>query len=81
MRSWGKDCVKDEGWKGHYEGILGMRREPVIEKFLTALPKRFEVVERGRGILSGCLLEFDDATGKAKTIQLIQINEDRPFLE
>ena len=66
---------------GPYDGILGMRREPVIEKFLTALPKRFEVVENGRGLLSGCLLEIDDVTGKAKTIELIQINEDRPFLE
>lgn len=77
----GTAYLTDVGMTGPYDGILGMRREPVIEKFLTALPKRFEVVERGRGILSGCLLEFDDATGKAKTIQLIQINEDRPFLE
>ncbi|MDU5602547.1 MAG: YmdB family metallophosphoesterase, partial [Enterococcus faecium] len=55
--------------------------EPVIEKFLTALPKRFEVVEQGRSILSGCILELDDTTGHAKEIQLIQINEDRPFME
>ena len=77
----GTAYLTDVGMTGPYDGILGMRREPVIEKFLTALPKRFEVVENGRGILSGCLLEIDDVTGKAKTIELIQINEDRPFLE
>lgn len=77
----GTAYLTDVGMTGPYDGILGMRREPVIEKFLTALPKRFEVVENGRRILSGCLLEIDDVTGKAKTIELIQINEDRPFLE
>ena len=77
----GTAYLTDVGMTGPYDGILGMRREPVIEKFLTALPKRFEVVEHGRGLLSGCLLEIDDVTGKAKTIELIQINEDRPFLE
>lgn len=66
---------------GPYDGILGMRRDVIIEKFLTAMPKRFEVVEEGRAILCGCLLEIDDATGKAKDIQLIQINDDRPFME
>ncbi|MBT9717739.1 TIGR00282 family metallophosphoesterase [Enterococcus durans] len=77
----GTAYLTDVGMTGPYDGILGMRREPVIEKFLTALPKRFEVVENGRGLLSGCLLEIDDVTGKAKTIELIQINEERPFLE
>ena len=62
----GTAYLTDVGMTGPYDGILGMRREPVIEKFLTALPKRFEVVENGRGLLSGCLLEIDDVTGKAK---------------
>ena len=46
----GTAYLTDVGMTGPYDGILGMRREPVIEKFLTALPKRFEVVENGRGI-------------------------------
>ena len=62
-------------------GFLGMKREPIIEKFMTALPKRFEVVETGRTILSACILEIDDQTGQAKMIEPIQISEDRPFQE
>src|SRR5699024_4311314 len=77
----GTAYLTDVGMTGPYDGILGMRREPVIEKFLTALPKRFEVVEQGRSILSGCILELDDTTGHAKEIQLIQINDDRPVME
>ncbi|MEC3940804.1 TIGR00282 family metallophosphoesterase [Enterococcus mundtii] len=77
----GTAYLTDVGMTGPYDGILGMRREPVIEKFLTALPKRFEVVEQGRGLLSGCILDIDDQTGQAKNIQLIQINDDRPYRE
>ena len=67
---------------GPYDGILGMKREPIIEKFLTALPQRFEVIENGRSILSACLIEIDEhKLGKAKSIRPIQISEDRPFTE
>lgn len=75
----GTAYLTDVGMTGPYDGILGMKREPVLDKFLTALPKRFEVVEEGRSILSGCLLEIDDSTGQAKQIETIQISEDRPF--
>ena len=74
-------ALSDVGMTGPYDGILGMKREPIIEKFMTALPKRFEVVETGRTILSACILEIDDQTGQAKMIEPIQISEDRPFQE
>lgn len=77
----GTAFLSDVGMTGPYDGILGMKREPIIEKFMTALPKRFEVVETGRTILSACILEIDDQTGQAKMIELIQISEDRPFQE
>lgn len=77
----GTAYLSDVGMTGPYDGILGMKREVVIEKFLTALPRRFEVVESGRSLLSACLLDLDDHTGKAKGIVPIQISEDRPFDE
>lgn len=75
----GTAYLSDVGMTGPYDGILGMKKEAILEKFLTALPQRFEVVEKGRGILSGCLLELHDQTGRATKIELIQINDDRPF--
>lgn len=75
----GTAYLTDVGMTGPYDAILGMKKEPIIEKFKTALPKRFEVVEEGRTILSACLIEIDDQTGKAKRIEPIQISEDRPF--
>ena len=77
----GTAYLSDVGMTGPYDGILGMKREPIIEKFLTALPQRFEVIENGRSILSACLIEIDEQTGKAKSIRPIQISEDRPFTE
>lgn len=75
----GTAYLTDVGMTGPYDGILGMKRGPVIDKFITALPKRFEVVEEGRSILSACIIEIDDSTGQAKSIETIQISEDRPF--
>jgi len=76
----GTAYLTDVGMTGPYDAILGMKKEPVIEKFITALPKRFEVVENGRSVLSACILEIDARNGKTKNISPILINEDQPFL-
>lgn len=75
----GTAYLTDVGMTGPYDGILGMKREAVIEKFRTALPHRFEVVEKGRTNLSYCVIELDDTDGSAKKIEIGQINEDTPF--
>ena len=77
----GTAFLSDVGMTGPYDGVLGMKKEAVLEKFMTALPRRFEVVETGRSLLSACIIEIDDQTGHAKKIEPIQISEDRPFLE
>lgn len=75
----GTGYLTDVGMTGPYDGILGMKREVIIEKFQNSLPQRFEVVEEGRFILSACVIDLDPATGKTKMIQPIQISDDRPF--
>lgn len=77
----GTAFLSDVGMTGPYDGILGMKKESVIERFITALPQRFEVVEEGRSILSACLLDIDEKNGHAKKIETIQISADRPFYE
>lgn len=77
----GTAYLSDVGMTGPYDGILGMKREPIIEKFLTSLPKRFEVIDEGRSILSACIIDVNDKTGEAQKIEIIQISEDRPFEE
>ncbi|MDR0920875.1 MAG: TIGR00282 family metallophosphoesterase [Lactobacillales bacterium] len=77
----GTGYLTDVGMTGPYDGVLGMKKENVLEKFVTALPRRFEVVEDGRGLLSGVVIDIDNTTGKTVKMELIQISDDRPFRE
>lgn len=69
----------DVGMTGYYDGILGMKKEPILQKFLTQLPNRFEVPDTGRKRLNGCYIDIDNSTGKAKLIKNIRIDNDMPF--
>lgn len=73
----GTAYLSDVGMTGAYDGILGFKKEGIIDRFQTQLPTRHEVIEQGRYLLSACLIEIDDNTGKAKNIQPIMINDDR----
>lgn len=73
--------LTDVGMTGPYDGILGMHKEAVIDRFRTALPHRFEVVTEGREQLSYCVIDIDDKTGKAKKITAHVINADHPYRE
>ncbi|MGC4375707.1 TIGR00282 family metallophosphoesterase [Fictibacillus sp. Mic-4] len=76
----GTAYLTDVGMTGPYDGILGMDRDAVLKKFLTSLPVRFEVAS-GREQLSGVIIDCDDKTGLAVSIQPFVINEDHPFFE
>lgn len=75
----GTGYLTDVGMTGAYDGILGVEREAVLTRFLTALPVRFEVPKKGRAQLSAVLLELDQTTGKTKKMNRILINDDHPF--
>jgi 2',3'-cyclic-nucleotide 2'-phosphodiesterase len=76
----GTAYITDVGMTGPYDGILGVDREAVLKKFLTALPVRFEVTS-GRSQLNGVVIEIDQKTGRAKSIERIIINDDHPYFE
>ncbi|WP_429970701.1 TIGR00282 family metallophosphoesterase [Fructilactobacillus sp. Tb1] len=75
----GTAFLTDAGMTGPDEGVIGMQYEPVIHKFLTSRPSRFEVEENGDAILSGCLIDVDKKTGLAKKIKTIMISKDHPY--
>jgi hypothetical protein len=58
----------DAGFTGPHESVLGREIEPVLKRFLTGMPQRFEVA-KNRVLLHGCMIEIDDASGKALKIQ------------
>jgi len=77
----GTAYLTDVGMTGPYDEILGMDKGPVLYRFQTSLPARFEVPKTGRKQLSACLIHINKETGKAKSIERIMINDDRPFFK
>ena len=66
----GTAYLTDAGFTGPHDSVLGRETEPVIRRFLTSMPQRFEVA-KGNVLLQGALIEIDAASGKALKIQRV----------
>jgi 2',3'-cyclic-nucleotide 2'-phosphodiesterase len=66
----GTALVCDTGMVGPRDSILGMRPEIIVDRFRTGLPKRFEVAD-GQVVFGSVLIDADDATGKARSIERV----------
>ena len=60
----------DAGFTGPHDSVIGRETEPIIRRFLTNMPQKFEVA-RGRVLLQGAVIEIDDATGHALKIERV----------
>ena len=60
----------DAGCTGPQEGCLGREIEPVIKRFLTGIPQKFDVAKRNV-VLHGALIEVDSDTGRATRIERV----------
>lgn len=74
----GTGYITDVGMTGFYDGILGINRNEVIERFITSLPQRHVVPDNGRSVLSGVIIDMDK-NGKTTNIERILINDDNPM--
>ena len=66
----GTAFITDAGFTGPHESIIGREIAPILKRFLTNQPQKFEVA-KGRVLLQGVLTEFDRQTGRALTIRRI----------
>ncbi|MFD0698306.1 TIGR00282 family metallophosphoesterase [Paenibacillus sp. GCM10027628] len=76
----GTAYVTDVGMVGPRDGILGVERNAVLQKFKTQLPVRF-VTDEGKWHFHAVVIELNDQTGLAKGISLIRYDEDQVFLD
>jgi len=60
----------DAGFTGPHDGVIGREWEPVVKRFLTNMPQRFEVA-KGRVLLQGVMVEIDNDTGRALAIRRV----------
>jgi hypothetical protein len=70
----GTAYITDVGMTGPRDGVIGMTREAVIERFLTQLPVRFEVAP-GPAQLNAVVIDVGE-DGRARTIERIVVHED-----
>lgn len=68
----GTAYVTDIGMTGPLHSVIGVKKELAIEKFLTGMPRRFEVAS-GPSVFCAVLLELDARLGKALSIERIRI--------
>lgn len=71
----GTAYLTDVGMTGPRDGVIGMDRERILERFLTQLPVRFEVAS-GPAQLNAAVIDVDETTGRARSI--VRIMEFEP---
>jgi len=71
----GTAYLTDVGMTGPYDGIIGMKREVVMHRFLYQMPHRFEVAS-GPVQMNAVVVEIDEKTGKALGIERVRRVED-----
>jgi len=67
----GTAYLTDAGMAGSCDSVIGRKIEDVLERFLTAVPVRFEVADQNIQ-LQGAVLDIDEKSGKARSITRIQ---------
>lgn len=68
--------ISDVGMTGPYNGIIGAKKENVIEYTRTGIKTKFDI-EPGPAQLNGVVIEIDEESGKSLSIQRININSDK----
>jgi metallophosphoesterase (TIGR00282 family) len=72
----GTAFITDLGMAGSLNGMLGMKKEPVMQNFISQMPTKFEVDHSLPLVLSGIVVTVDAITGRAKTIERIRLIDD-----
>ncbi len=67
----GTAYITDLGMAGPMDGVIGRKKEEVLERFVTSVPVKFSVAENDVQ-LQGVVLEIDEKTGKAQSIVRIK---------
>ena len=67
----GTAYLTDSGMTGPFMSVIGVLKEDVIRRFLTAIPDRFEPASQDAR-LNAVVIDVDSQTGKARAIERIQ---------
>jgi metallophosphoesterase (TIGR00282 family) len=51
--------ITDVGMSGSLDSVIGVEKDPIMRRFITGLPAKYEVEKKGRGVLSAVFLQID----------------------
>lgn len=71
----GSAFITDVGMTGPHDSIIGMTKEPIIQRFMSSLPARFEVAERDVQ-MHAVVIDVDESTGRARSIEALVIRSE-----
>lgn len=67
----GTGFITDVGMTGPHKSVLGREIEPVLKRFITQVPSRFDVAENNLKVC-GAVFKVDERTGKTLSVKRIQ---------
>ena len=68
----GNAYITDVGMTGPVHSVIGREIEPVLRKFITGMPAKFDVA-KGPATLDGVIIDIDRVTGKA--VSIVRVRE------
>ncbi|MDR0433820.1 MAG: TIGR00282 family metallophosphoesterase [Gracilibacteraceae bacterium] len=68
----GAAYITDVGMTGPLDSVLGVKKDIIVNSFLTQMPARYEVADGERQQLNAVLLTLDEQTGKATEIETVR---------
>jgi metallophosphoesterase (TIGR00282 family) len=71
----GTAYVTDVGMTGPHDSVIGVEIEPALNRFLTALPQKFETAA-GNPRLHAVIVEADEGTGHATDIERLSYSAE-----
>jgi hypothetical protein len=71
----GTGYITDLGMTGPHDSVLGRDKHAVVRSLVTGMPHPYNVAEQDAR-LNGVIVELDDATGRARSIERIQVSEE-----
>lgn len=69
----GTAFISDLGMTGSLDSMIGMKKEIILQNMKTQMPAKFEVENKGPGIMCGVCVEVDMSTGKAIKIERFRV--------
>ncbi|MDP2921984.1 MAG: TIGR00282 family metallophosphoesterase [Candidatus Omnitrophota bacterium] len=67
----GTAYITDLGMTGPQDSVIGRRVDAIVEHFVSGMPKKFEVADKDVE-LQGAMVNIDDNTGKAVSIERVK---------